>query len=133
MSVPEQALTMQTMSLKDIGILKFIVEAKEVDDSIFGFHAQQAVEKSLKAWIGAAGGTYGFTHDLERLLLELEQLGCDVTGFEDLSELSAFAVQFRYETMESEEPLIDRADILRKVVALYEYVQSLLAIAASRA
>lgn len=133
MSVTEQSLTMQTMSLKDIGILKYIVDAKEIDDSIFGFHAQQAVEKSLKAWIGAAGGTYGFTHDLERLILELEQLGCDVTGFEDLTELSAFAVQFRYETMDSEEPQIDRADILCKVEALYKHVQSLLAIAETRA
>ncbi|MFZ3207279.1 MAG: hypothetical protein WA140_00365 [Geobacteraceae bacterium] len=46
MSAPEQSLTMQIMSLKDIGVLKFIVGAKEIDDSIFGFHAQQSVEKS---------------------------------------------------------------------------------------
>jgi HEPN domain-containing protein len=78
MSVPEQSLTMQTMALKDIEVLKFIVDAKGIADSIFGFHAQQAAEKSLKAWICAAGGTYGFTHDLQRLLLELEQLGCDI-------------------------------------------------------
>jgi len=133
MSVPEQSLTMQIMASKDIGILKFIVDAKEIDDAIFGFHAQQAVEKSLKAWISVAGGTYGFTHDLERLILELEQLGCDVTAFEDLTELSAFAVQFRYETMDQEEPHIARADILRKVEALYEHVQSALAIAETKA
>lgn len=127
MSVPEQSLTMQIMALKDIEVLKFIVDATGIDDSIFGFHAQQAVEKSLKAWICLAGGTYGFTHDLERLLLELERLGCDIAPFEDLTELSAFAVQFRYETMDQEEPRIDRAETLRKVEAIYAHVQSLLA------
>jgi HEPN domain-containing protein len=132
MSIPEQSLTMQIMASKDIGVLKFIVTEKGIDDSIFGFHAQQAAEKSLKAWIVAAGGTYGFTHDLERLLLELEQLGCDVATFEDLTELSAFEVQFRYEAMDFEEPQIDRADILRKVLVLYEHVQSLLAIEEAR-
>lgn len=118
---------MQIMALKDIGVLKFIVAEKGIDDSIFGFHAQQAVEKSLKAWIGVTGGTYGFTHDLERLLLELDQLGCDVAHFENLTELSAFAVQFRYEAMEQEDVPLDRAEILCRVEALYEHVQSLLA------
>jgi len=127
MNVPEQSLTMQIMALKDIEVLKFIVAEKGIDDSIFGFHAQQAVEKSLKAWIGAAGGTYGFTHDLERLLRELEQLCCDVTPFEDLTELSAFAVQLRYEAIDQEDVPLDRADTLHKVEALYEHVQALLA------
>jgi hypothetical protein len=44
-----------------------------------------------------------------------------------LTELSAFAVQFRYETLDQEEPQIDRAETLRKVEAIYTPVQSLLA------
>ena len=127
MSVPEQSLAMQVMALKDIEVLNLIVSEKRIDDSIFGFHAQQAVEKSLKAWTGAAGGTYGFTHDLELLLRGLEQRGCDVTPFEDLTELSAFAVQFRYEELDLNDLPLDRADILRRVEALYEHVRSFLA------
>ncbi|MBW6485532.1 MAG: HEPN domain-containing protein [Syntrophobacterales bacterium] len=30
---------------------------------IFGFHAQQTAEKTLKAWISALGGSYGLTHE----------------------------------------------------------------------
>jgi hypothetical protein len=31
-----------------------MITPESIDDEIFGFHAQQAVEKSLKAWRNAA-------------------------------------------------------------------------------
>ena len=36
-------------------------------DEIFGFHAQQAVEKACKAWICGLGVVYPKTHDLDLL------------------------------------------------------------------
>lgn len=126
MSVPETALAMQAMALKDLNALRGMADPHQFADEIFGFHAQQAVEKSLKAWIALAGGGFGFTHDLERLFLELEGLGCNAAPFESLVELTAFAVQFRYDEMGREDAPLERADILRRAEALYAHVRSLL-------
>lgn len=60
MSVPETAINMQTMASKDLAALRGMIDASLFADEIFGFHAQQAVEKSLKAWITVAGDTFGF-------------------------------------------------------------------------
>ena len=125
MSVPETGVMMQAMAAKDLNALRGMADPNIFADEIYGFHAQQAVEKMLKAWISLAGGSFGFIHDLERLLLELEQLGCDARRFEDLVELAPFAVQFRYEEMEREDVPLDRADILHRVEELYAHVQSL--------
>ncbi len=53
----------------------------QVRDRAFGFHAQQAVEKLLKALIGGHEVRYEYTHDLraliERLTLLYEELPGD--------------------------------------------------------
>lgn len=48
-----------------------MTDASVFDDSIFGFHAQQVVEKSLKAWLSGIGAEYPKTHDLSLLLARL--------------------------------------------------------------
>lgn len=40
----------------------------EMDDEIIGFHAQQAVEKWLKAVVANRGEDFEHTHDLHRLI-----------------------------------------------------------------
>lgn len=62
-----------------------------------GFHLQQAVEKSLKAWLAMRGVDYPKTHDLNPLLGLLEDQGERIDSFWSLLELNPFAVQFRYE------------------------------------
>jgi HEPN domain-containing protein len=47
----------------------------DVSDRSFGFHAQQAVEKLLKALIGGHGERYAFTHDIEILVNHAMRLG----------------------------------------------------------
>jgi HEPN domain-containing protein len=37
------------MATKDIKTMDLMILPESIDDEIFGFHAQQAVEKSLKA------------------------------------------------------------------------------------
>ena len=48
-----------------------------MSDAIVGFHAQQAVEKSLKAALAAAAVDFPFTHNIA-LLMQL----CDDAGIE---------------------------------------------------
>jgi HEPN domain-containing protein len=66
---------------------------------VVGFHAQQAVEKALKAVLVLNGVPYRFTHDV--YLIEL----CETAGAGIPSELggvdrlSAFAVRLRYDDL----------------------------------
>lgn len=61
------------------------------------FHAQQCVEKYLKAWLGEKDVDFPKTHDLEMLAkLSMPSLP-ELTAFIDrLRFLNAFAVEIRY-------------------------------------
>ena len=48
---------------RDIEILQLMYDSTGGSDEIFGFHAQQAAEKSLKAWLAFLGEVYPLTHD----------------------------------------------------------------------
>lgn len=70
-----------------------------------GFHAQQSVEKSIKAVLLKAGIRYPFTHDLETLLKVLRTAGVPPPPDADnIPRLSPFAALLRYEDdMEGDE------------------------------
>ena len=93
-------------------------------DEVFGFHAQQAVEKSLKAWLAKLGAVYPKSHDLELLFQELGDRGVATAAFDDLIELNPFAVQFRYETVEDDDPPLSRAELIAEVQRLITRVRS---------
>jgi len=75
---------------------------------IFGFHAQQAAEKALKAWLEHLGGIAPITHNLVLLISMLGDLGQDMTGWLDLIALNGYAVQYRYEQYDSQTEELDR-------------------------
>lgn len=108
MNLIDHAKLLLLMASKDIKALDLMLMPESVDDEIFGFHAQQAVEKSLKAWVSLAGGVYEKNHDLSMLLLTLRGLGCDIENLKDLIALNAFAAQFRYEALETDDEPLDR-------------------------
>ncbi len=93
----------RALRLADRDIQAFNVLAKEssVHISIVYFHAQQAVEKSLKAVLFSRQIEFRRTHDL----LELAQL-LTISGIalplsdEPLYHLNPFAVAFRYDDLE---------------------------------
>jgi len=92
----EQLLGLAT---DDEAALRAMVDVPAVTDAIVGFHAQQTVEKALKAVLAARGVDFPFTHDL-RALMDL----CDSAGFPvashilDARRLTPYAVQQRYGT-----------------------------------
>jgi HEPN domain-containing protein len=78
----------------------------EIADSILGFHAQQAIEKWLKAVLAGNSVAYEYTHDLRRLIELLETTG--ITFPLDTREVvvfTEFAVPLRYEDLLDAEPL----------------------------
>lgn len=77
-----------------------------VADSILGFHAQQAIEKWLKAVLADKRIDFEYTHDLRRLIELVEELGITfpfATG--EIVMYTEFAVPLRYEDLLDAEPL----------------------------
>jgi len=72
----------------------------EIGDDAVGFHAQQAIEKWLKAVIASRGEDFEFTHDLHRLVM-LASNGTGELPFDvDLVlTLTQYAVPLRYEDL----------------------------------
>lgn len=93
----------------DLDALEVLIDSA-VDDAILGFHAQQTVEKSLKAVLASKGVEYERTHDLEYLLELLQGAGLKAPAAADeLAALTQWAVRFRYE---AEVPSLDRPHAL---------------------
>jgi HEPN domain-containing protein len=91
----------------DAKAMRRLASDPEVDDEAVGFHAQQAVEKWLKAVIAARGLSDKKTrHDLGRLLEILAEGKVDPPpGADWLDELTIYAVAMRYEELLDLEPL----------------------------
>jgi HEPN domain-containing protein len=64
----EEAYLLLTAASRDLRALQGMTDPGVFADEIFGFHAQQAAEKALKAWLSALDVEYPRTHDLTMLL-----------------------------------------------------------------
>lgn len=84
-----------------------------ISDEIIGFHAQQAVEKWLKAVMALHGLEEARIHDLGRLLEILDETGIDLPPAADrLDDLSIYAVPLRYADLLDAEPLDREATVM---------------------
>ena len=82
---------------EDYKTSKILLSAEEFSASIVGFHAQQCVEKYLKAFLANNDVAPPRTHDLVRLNVICIGIAPD---FEDINDfldlLNPFSVEFRY-------------------------------------
>ncbi|NGZ26813.1 MAG: HEPN domain-containing protein [Magnetococcales bacterium] len=108
----------------DLRAMGGMLDDEVFSDAIFGFHAQQAVEKGIKAWLSNCGVYYPKTHDIDQLLALMEEKGMDMVDSGYWSQLNPFAVQFRYSLMEMDEPLLPRDAIIQQVGILLAKVES---------
>jgi HEPN domain-containing protein len=91
----------------DITLVRHVLDDAEIADAIIGFHAQQAVEKALKAVLAAREIEFAKTHALGYLIGLIETNAIEAPpAVLGASELSPWAVDFRYET--DDEPALDR-------------------------
>ncbi|MDO8213542.1 HEPN domain-containing protein [Conexibacter sp. CPCC 206217] len=91
----------------DITLVRRVVADAEIADAIVGFHAQQAVEKALKAVLAAREIQYAKTHALGYLIGLVEAHAIEApAAVLNAGELSPWAVDFRYET--DDEPALNR-------------------------
>jgi predicted nucleotidyltransferase len=109
-----------------------LVDFDEIDQEMYGFHAQQAVENAIKAWLSAADLEYRSVHDLREVANQILadpaeantlvaaqlRLLIDYTSFpnpnrpgEQLNWLTLYAVDYRYSGTSFRMDDIDMDDI----------------------
>ncbi|MBI3480180.1 MAG: HEPN domain-containing protein [Nitrosomonadales bacterium] len=110
----EEALRFIRLADDDAAAFRGLLKLPEVKFRLACFHAQQAVEKLLKAVLIFNGIEFQRTHDLHTLATLLLQN--DITppcAPEELTRLNPFAVTYRYD--DTDIPLI-RDDVVETMV-----------------
>ena len=125
MSNHEHAQMMLVMAEKDFDAIQLMLGNPRFSEEVFGFHAQQAVEKALKTWLTLQDCEYPKTHDL-RSLVALFQNAADLPmRFRSLLNLSAFGVEFRYHPYEASDSPLNRPELARLIEDLISHVKGL--------
>ncbi len=84
-----------------------LVDLPEAPLWILGFHAQQAVEKAMKAALASRSIEYPLTHNLASLTALLQKNSLDLPpDTEQIPQLTPFGVAFRYDTEPEDEQSI---------------------------
>ena len=117
----DHAKQLLQMAIMDYTALVNMTDRNSFTDEIFGFHAQQAIEKALKAWIAVRGLEYPKSHDVSGLVTLLRTDGADLSKFSNLEDYTPFAVQYRYELIASDEALA-RDDVISETQSLLDHV-----------
>lgn len=97
----DQARLLMKKAAGDEAILARLIEDADIPDDALGFHAQQTVEKMIKAVLAWHEVPYERTHNLAYLVTLLEEAP-DVAAppnAEELPTLTPWATEFRYDDL----------------------------------
>jgi HEPN domain-containing protein len=101
-----EAAVLARKAADDATAMQLLASNQEISDEIIGFHAQQAVEKGLKAVLGSRGVEFEYTHDLHRLIAEVTAaVGEFPFDIPQVVALTEHAVPLRYDEILDTEPL----------------------------
>ena len=117
---------------QDRYVMNRLVDDPSAPDEVIGFHAQQAAEKALKAWLVLLDVDYPLTHSLFTLLNLLREAGADCARYETLEGLTPYAVELRYGTAVTGAQ-VDPAAVAPMIVELVAHVRELLEAAETEA
>lgn len=122
MAEPTVAHILLALAEQDALAYRKLAGDAEIKDPLVGFHAQQAVVKSLKAVLADKGVAFRRTHDIAELLDLLMDSSLPMPPYADrLDELNPFAVEMRYGLVEPDK--LDRAAAQQMVNAVLEWVR----------
>lgn len=124
MARSDEACQMLAAAERDFRALAGMADPDVFADEVFGFHAQQAIEKSLKAWLSLIDVEYPRTHDISLLLSVLKEHGESAEPFEELVEFNSYAVQYRYGAFSDVGAPLDRSSVVDRVGDLLAFVRS---------
>ncbi len=125
MSPHEFAILLYRKALEDQFTVEKLLPDPDSPDDVIGFHAQQAVEKFLKAVLTHGGVDYRRTHDLVELLDLLADSAIAVPATAGIELLTPFAVTLRYDSMDldHEDPL-DRTWALSCILGVRSWAEA---------
>jgi HEPN domain-containing protein len=93
----ELAAELLELAADDEAAARALISAGSVTESIIGFHAQQTVEKALKATLASRGVEFPFSHDLARLMELCDSAGVPLpSALDDVDRLTPYGVRLRY-------------------------------------
>jgi HEPN domain-containing protein len=85
-------------AVDDEAAARAMLPLEPITDAIVGFHAQQAVEKSLKAVLAARNVDFPFIHDIEGLADLCEKAGARLPDeLNGVNRLTPYAAGLRYD------------------------------------
>lgn len=100
------ARTLLRKAANDEFVLRRLASDENAPDDALGFHAQQAIEKLLKAALASRGIAYEFSHDLNYLAELARRSGLEPPAEPArLDALTGYAVPLRYDDPLDEPPL----------------------------
>jgi len=113
------------LAAQDCNALRVLAGDRSIADETMGFHAQQAVEKCLKAVLILNAIEFRKTHALDELIDILNDNALPVPpNVEELEMLTPYAVLLRYDFIVSE-PL-SRKETIARVQLAYEWAERLI-------
>jgi len=108
-----EAAILARKAADDAKAMQLLAPNQEISDEIIGFHAQQAVEKWLKAVLGSRGVEFEYTHDLHRLIAEVTAaVGEFPFDVPEVVALTEHPVPLRYDEILDTEALNRQAVVL---------------------
>ncbi|MCX7004787.1 MAG: HEPN domain-containing protein [bacterium] len=126
MSNRDHAHLLLQLAQADVRAVRGMADKTLFSDAIVGFHAQQAVEKALKAILSMHAIIYPKTHDLDELGAMVRQhVPTALTIVDEILALTEYAVQYRYDFFPEVEPL-DRQHIADVVSAFVDQISAAL-------
>lgn len=112
----ELAALLARKATEDAVALREFAANAEIADTVLGFHAQQAIEKWLKAVLARQAVAFEYTHDLRHLIALVEDAGVNFPfDTPAVVRLTEYAVPLRYDELLDAVPL-DR-EVAVKLVA----------------
>ena len=128
MNPHDLAIIFLSKASQDELILDKLLDDSDIADEVWGFHAQQAAEKLLKALLSFHSIRFRKTHDIAELMDILIDQGFPLPDtLAEINTLTPFAVEYRYDDILSEgetENALNRAGIRELIMSLRKWVES---------
>jgi len=111
----------------DLDVISKMFDSGEKFDAILGFHAQQAIEKAIKAVMVYKGLRLVKTHNLRTLIEICEDAGMKAPEISiSLERLTRYSVEDRYLEI-SDEPseVLNRRELLKDVQRIVDWAEQI--------
>ncbi len=111
------------LAQEDLSSARALVAAEGIFERPVGFHAQQAVEKALKAALAARGAEFPFTHDIALLIELCEDHGLELPpDLQGADRLTPYAATVRYGL--GDPATVNASDAIRWAAGAIEWAEA---------